>query len=219
MVSARKPYVYLIYNPMVSTIQPYVCLQYNPMLTVPTASLVSCLFLRRLYRTWRNKKILNKRKDSRPTIAFGGAASMWPYYCGVFYYLSSHFHLGSRVRATGISLGVTSAYALALDIPFSQKFEMALTWGNLIWSRPLRCFFMSPNELIDSGLKVTQKFGITDSIVREAYANGTVYVGCTDIGVLPWEHVLLSPDKDCRYGRTEHKPSLLPQTLHNITQA
>jgi hypothetical protein len=133
----------------------------------------------------------NPQIDDRPILCFSGAASLWPYYNGVYYYLHHHFDL-TQVRASGISMGVNSAMAVALRLRPMEVFEMGLSWSSLIWGRALKCFFMSSKLWCRTGLATTTKYGVTDEQVRTFVSSGTIYSGCTDISVFPPEHVLLA---------------------------
>jgi len=129
--------------------------------------------------------------DDRVTIAYSGATSLWCYYTGVYYYLYHHFDLSS-VRVTGISMGVTTAFATVLNMRPAQKFHIGLHWAAMIWNRPLACFLMSAEDWIDVGVKVTTQFGMKDSLVQKYIGSSTVFCGVTDISVFPPQHVLLT---------------------------
>ena len=104
-------------------------------------SLLSLLTIRRLWRLVKTSSSPKPQIDNRTTLCFGGAASLSWYYAGVYYYLWYHFDL-TNVRCTGLSMGVPSCFAVALKIKPLEKFRISLEWASMIWSRPLKCFFM-----------------------------------------------------------------------------
>jgi hypothetical protein len=152
--------------------------------------------LRRCFR-WLTSKPSDSVVDNRPLLAFGGAATLWPYYTGVYYYLYHHFDL-TNVRASGISMGTQSAYACALQLKPSEKFLISLTWASFIWSRKLLCFFLSADDWVSSGIEIAKSFGVTDERIKSFVDTGTVSVGVTDISVFPPQHVILDNSLSAR---------------------
>ena len=152
--------------------------------TVAATCMVSlcALTLRRLYRYLNAPKIGAKGStsarftDDRPTLMFSGAASLWCYYTGVYYYLYYKFDL-TKVRATGISMGVTTAFATVLKMTPQQKFQIGLHWAAMIWNRPLKCFLMHSDDWVDTGMRITKSFNITDKDVQKFLGSNTVYAG------------------------------------------
>mmetsp|Transcript_17543 Transcript_17543/g.35187 ORF Transcript_17543/g.35187 Transcript_17543/m.35187 type:complete len:330 (+) Transcript_17543:203-1192(+) len=180
---------------------------------ITTACVVTlcALTLRRLYRHLNTRRLSGKGStsarftDDRPTLMFGGAASLWCYYTGVYYYLYYKFDL-TKVRTTGISMGVTTAFATVLKMTPRQKFQIGLHWAAMIWNRPLKCFFMHSDDWVETGMRITKSFDITDKDVQKFLGSNTVYAGVTDISVFPPQHVVLS---DC----TSLRESLFWTTL------
>lgn len=89
-------------------------------------------------------------------------------------------------------MGVTTAFATVLNMAPSQKFHIGLHWAAMIWNRPLACFFMSCQDWINTGTKVTKQFGMTDELVQKFIGSSTIFCGVTDISVFPPQHMLLT---------------------------
>ena len=118
--------------------------------------------------------------DERVTLAFGGAATLWPYYQGVYYSMFKNFDL-SEVRTTGISMGVTACFAVNLHLTPKEKFNIGLHWQSMIWNQRMGPFLMKSSDWIDTGVAVSQKCGFTDEHVKRQFGRGKVGAGITDI--------------------------------------
>ena len=88
----------------------------------------------------------------------------------MYYYLFHHFILdNSRVRCSGLSMGVPSCFAVVLQIPPLEKFTISLHWASMMWSRRLKCFFMSAEDWMEPGAKCASIANVTDDDVKKFY--------------------------------------------------
>ncbi|GMH84053.1 hypothetical protein TrST_g11221 [Triparma strigata] len=162
-----------------------------------TLTSLSFLTARRLYRLIDSRKHASDFIDRRPCLMYSGAASLWCYYTGVYYYLYHKFDL-TNVRTSGISMGVTVSFATVMHMNPRQKFEIGLHWAAMIWNRPLKCFLMHSDDWVDTGMRITKEFGFTDEDVKKHIGTNTVFAGVTDVSVFPPQHVILKDAKTLR---------------------